>query len=99
MQKRAEKDLEDLHYRMVEIAGVEFNPVSSQQLSELLFGYKKVNKQGEFIGNIELLDNSFNFPVISTTAGGVPQTGDKQLEALSKMNYKRDKGSKKELSL
>ena len=45
MQKRAEKDLEDLHYRMIEIAGVEFNPASSQQLSELLFGYKKVNKQ------------------------------------------------------
>lgn len=91
MQKKAESDLEELHYQMIEIAGVEFNPASSQQLGELLFGYKKVNKKGEFTGNIELLDNGFDFPVISLTAGGAPQTGDKQLRALSKMNYKRDK--------
>ena len=99
MQKRAEKDLEDLHYRMIEIAGVEFNPASSQQLGELLFGYKKVNKQGEFTGNIELIDNGFDFPVISLTAGGAPQTGDKQLKALSKMNYKRDKRKQEGIEL
>lgn len=99
MQKRADRDLEDLHYRMIEIAGVEFNPASSQQLSELLFGYKKVNKKGEFTGNIDLLDNGFNFPVISLTAGGAPQTGNKQLKALSKMNYKRDKRKQEGIEL
>lgn len=33
------KDKEDLEYRMFELAGVQFNPSSSQQLCELLFGY------------------------------------------------------------
>lgn len=99
MQKKAEKDLEQLHYDMVEIAGVEFNPASSQQLSELLFGYKKVNKAGEFSGNIELIENGFNFPVVSLTAGGAPQTGDSQLKQLSKTNYKRDKRKQEGIEL
>lgn len=99
MQKKAEKDLEQLHYDMVEIAGVEFNPASSQQLSELLFGYKKINKVGEFSGNIELIENGFNFPVVSLTAGGAPQTGDSQLKQLSKVNYKRDKRKQEGIEL
>ena len=99
MQKKAEKDLEQLHYDMVEIAGVEFNPASSQQLSELLFGYKKINKAGEFSGNIELIENGFNFPVVSLTAGGAPQTGDSQLKQLSKVNYKRDKRKQEGIEL
>lgn len=99
MQIRAKEDLEELHYKMIEIVGVEFNPASSQQLGELLFGYKKVNKKGEFTGNVDLLDNGFDFPVISLTAGGAPQTGDKQLKALSKMNYKRDKRKQEGIEL
>ena len=99
MQKRAEKDLEDLHYRMIEIAGVEFNPSSNQQLAELLFGYKKVNKNGEFVGNVDILECSFNFPIQSTTSKGVPQTGDSVLNALSKLNYKKDKRKKEGVEL
>lgn len=90
MSIKAEKDLESLLYQMVEIAGVKFLPSSPQQLAELLFGYLKYNKKGEFSGNKDLVEASFNFPVISTTATGIPQTGDTQLKALSKKSYKRD---------
>jgi DNA polymerase I-like protein with 3'-5' exonuclease and polymerase domains len=41
MSRMAEKDLEDLEYKVYEIAGVEFNIGSNQQLAEILFGYKK----------------------------------------------------------
>ena len=37
-------DLDDLQYRIYELAGVEFNISSSQQKSELLFGYEKERK-------------------------------------------------------
>lgn len=99
MAEKAEKDLEKLHYDMVEIAGVKFSPTSGQQLAELLFGYQKYNKAGEFSGNKEILDVSFNFPVISETATGIPQTGDAQLKALSKKVYKRDKRKQEGLEL
>lgn len=39
-----QKDLEDLTYKIYELAGCEFNINSSQQKAELLFGYKKDNK-------------------------------------------------------
>ena len=91
MSKKAEKDMADMEYRMVEIAGVEFSPNSSQQLAELLFGYKKFNKKGEFVGNAHILEKSFNYPVVSETAGGMPQTGDKQLKAITQQVFKRDK--------
>lgn len=99
MQKRAEKDLADMEYKMIEIAGVEFSPTSSQQLAELLFGYEKFNKKGEFTGNAHILAKSFNFPVISTTEGGAPQTGDYQLEQLLKQTYKKDKRKQEGLEL
>jgi DNA polymerase I-like protein with 3'-5' exonuclease and polymerase domains len=42
-------------------------------------------------GNQHLVENSFGFPVISTTATGQPKTGADELEELSKKVYKRDK--------
>lgn len=39
-----QKDLEELTYKIYELAGCEFNINSSQQKAELLFGYKKDNK-------------------------------------------------------
>lgn len=91
MQKKAEKDLADLEYDIVEIAGVSFNIGSSQQLGELLFGYKKFNKEGNYVGNINLVENSFGFPMQGTTAGGAPSTGEGALKSLTKINYKKDK--------
>jgi len=41
MQKMAEKDLQELEYRIKEIAGIDFNINSDQHLQELLFGYEK----------------------------------------------------------
>lgn len=39
-----EKDLDELQYRVFELAGVEFNLGSSQQKAEILFGYRKPDK-------------------------------------------------------
>lgn len=45
----------------------------------------------EFSGNKHLIENSFRFPVISTTETGIPKTGANELEVLAKKQYKRDK--------
>lgn len=77
------EDLEELQYKIFELSGVEFNPNSNQQLAELLFkceDYKNPNK--------EILDVSFNFPVISVTAKGMPQANNSVLEKLAKKEYK-----------
>lgn len=39
-----QEDLDDLQYKIYELAGVEFNINSSQQKAELLFGYEKESK-------------------------------------------------------
>ncbi|MBO8161074.1 MAG: hypothetical protein H0Z24_05510 [Thermosipho sp. (in: Bacteria)] len=83
MSREMEEDIENLEYRLYELAGVEFNPNSSQHLAELLFGY------GDFKNpNGDILSASFNFPVISVTAKGVPQTSSGVLEKLAKKEYK-----------
>jgi DNA polymerase-1 len=43
MEAEARKILDKLHYEMVEIAGVHFEPSSNQQVAELLFGFKKTS--------------------------------------------------------
>lgn len=45
MQELAEKEAENLKYKMFELTGVEFNPDSSQHLYEILFGFKKKTVQ------------------------------------------------------
>ena len=40
-----QNDLDDLQYKIYELAGVEFNIGSSQQKAEILFGYQKEPKQ------------------------------------------------------
>ena len=39
-----DKDLDELQYRIYELAGVEFNIGSTQQKAEILFGYRKPDK-------------------------------------------------------
>jgi DNA polymerase I-like protein with 3'-5' exonuclease and polymerase domains len=90
MQVKAEKDLADLEYKIVEIAGVKLNIGSSQQVAELLFGYKKFNKKGEFSGNVEILEHSFDYPIQSKTPTGIPKTGESELVQLTRLTYKRD---------
>jgi DNA polymerase-1 len=91
MSAKAEKDLADLEYKIVEIAGVQFKVTSSQQLGEILFGYKKLNKKGEFSGNANILEHSFGFAVTSKTDGGAPSTGESALLEIAKMHFKKDK--------
>lgn len=45
MERDIDADVEQLKYDMFDIAGVEFNPSSNAQLSELLFGYVAESKE------------------------------------------------------
>lgn len=90
MNDEVKKDLESLEYRIIELSGVLFKVTSSQQLSEILFGYKKM-KNGEFVGNAKIVENSFDFPVVKKTPTGAPKTGNSELLALLKKVYKKDK--------
>lgn len=89
MKKEIKEDSDRLLYEIIDIAGVEFNPKSSAQLGELLFGYvpeKTLKKNPDY--TTPLLENSFGFRVLSTTAKGAPQTNASTLWKLSKMSYK-----------
>ncbi len=89
MREEMKQDMEELVYQMYELSGVEFNPSSSQQLAELLFGYRKLDKNGnEGKINEHLIKKSFKFPVISVTGKGAPQTSSDVIWKLSKMQYK-----------
>lgn len=115
MRTSIKEDIEDIEYKIYELAGIEFNIGSNQQLAELFFGYKKPlkkpqeNKKWSYFSKEEreikikdynkrlgiwensttpILDNSFNFPVISQTPSGVPQTNAYVFRKISKMTYK-----------
>lgn len=45
MSKEAEVEIKNLEYKLYSLAGIEFNPSSSQNLYELLFGFKKKTVQ------------------------------------------------------
>ena len=78
-----QEDMDNLLFDIYELAGVKFNPGSSQQLAELLFGYdQSINV------NQEILAMTFDFPVISTTPKGVPQSSTGVLERIVKKEYK-----------
>ena len=78
-----EKDLDELSYEMLEIAGVHVELGSTQQLAQLLYGYSDFKNVSESI-----LKASFNFPIGSTTAKGVPQVNTANIEKLAKADYK-----------
>lgn len=89
MKEEVKKDIEQLLYDIIELAGVEFSPSSNQQLAELLFGYEKLDKEGNISDkcNQHILEKSFGFKVVSATAKGAPQTNALTLFKLSKMQY------------
>lgn len=78
-----QKDLEELEYNMLELAGVNLSLGSTQQLAQLLHGYDQFKNPDK-----DILAKSFDFPVISTTPKGVPQIKTATLEALVKKEYK-----------
>lgn len=78
-----QEDMDNLLFDIYELAGVKFNPGSSQQLAELLFGYDQSKNP-----NTNIIDMSFNFPVVSTTPKGVPQSSTGVLERIAKKEYK-----------
>ena len=104
MQRLAEIELDKFKYQLFELAGVEFNVSSGQQVGEILFGHKKIikdKKTGAYKEsyNQHLVDASFNFPVQAWTDGGkekdkklkIPKTDDDSLEDLLKLEYKDKK--------
>lgn len=89
MKTEIDEDTERLMYEMQDLAGVEFNAGSSQQLGELLFAYipeKKLSKDLDYTS--PLIENTFGLRPISKTASGAPQTNANTLYKLSKMEYK-----------
>lgn len=78
-----QEDLDQLEYDMLELAGVQMNLGSNQELVQLLFGYDNFKNPKE-----HLLQYTFDFPVESTTAKGVPQVNGAVLEKLAKKEYK-----------
>lgn len=85
MDESITKDIDALLYEMTDIVGTSFNPASTKQLGELLFGYQKEEKDSV------LMDLSFHFPANSFTKSGAPSTDTQTLWNLSKLVYKRDK--------
>lgn len=89
MRVEINEDIDQLLYKMYDIAGLEFNPGSSAQLGELLFNYvpaKKLTKEPNYTS--PLLENTFGLRPISKTATGAPQTNADTFYKLSKMTYK-----------
>lgn len=81
------EDMEQMLYDMIEIAGVKINPSSNQQLSALLFGYIKEGAKPTAEMQA-LLDSSFHFRVMSSTATGAPQTNSSTLWHLAHQSFK-----------
>lgn len=82
MQIDMNKDLESLEFELLSLAGVQLNLGSSQQLAELLFGYSNSKNPNEAI-----IENSFGFPIESTTKTGAPVTDSKAIRHLAKKSY------------
>lgn len=76
------KDLDELTYKMLELAGVHVELTSTQQLAQLLYGYSEFKNV-----NPQILKASFKFPITSTTGKGVPQVNASTLEAIVRKNY------------
>jgi DNA polymerase-1 len=75
MQVLAEKELEKLEYKMYEIAGIEININSDDQMAALLFGHVKITKDkktGEYHEkpDTKIIAKNFGLPIISWTDGG-----------------------------
>lgn len=88
MEEEIQLDTNKLLYEIQYLAGVQFNPSSSQQLAELLFGKcSKKNAEKENYTS-PLIENTFGFKVLSQTASGAPATDSATLFKLSKMTFK-----------
>lgn len=91
MEVNIKADMEDLLYKMIEIAGIEVNCSSNQQLAALLFGYvppKKAKDKKDGCEFEKILSASFDFKVLSTTKSGAPQVNADTLWKLSHAEYK-----------
>ena len=89
-------DLDDLQYKIYELAGIEFNIGSSQQKAEILYGYEKpLSKTGKDTRNYNILEHSFNFTPTNFTKSGAPSTDNDSVWRISKKEYKNNKRKQK----
>lgn len=84
MGEEMQKDIEELKYKLLELAGVEINLDSPQQLIQLLYGYKEGFKNV----NEDILKVSFKFPIEYRTEKGQPQVNNSALIKIAKKSYK-----------
>lgn len=91
MQKDINKDCEDLSYKMLELAGVEFNPNSNQHRAELMFGWEKPDGKNKANRNQEIIDNNFGFKPLTFTPKGMPQTNNELFWTYSNFPDTRNK--------
>ncbi len=84
MGKDMDNDLEELEYELLDIAGVQMELTSNQQLTQLLFGYSEGYKNPRH----DILSVNFGFPITNTTAKGAPQVNNNTLSKLAKKDYK-----------
>lgn len=84
MGKDMDKDLEELEYELLDLAGVQMELTSNQQLTQLLFGYSEGYKNPRQ----DILNSTFGFPILSKTKKGAPQVNNSTLEKISKKDYK-----------
>ena len=92
METDMKAGIEALNYRIIELAGAEFNPSSSQQLAELLYGYIKPKKDEDpdlvTSNNPHIQAVSFGFPIEFYTKGGSPSTDNNTIWHISRKQYK-----------
>lgn len=79
LQKEITIDCDNLLYQMFELVGKEFNPNSSQQKAEVMFGFVKqdyMTKKGKLMKanpNHDLIALNFGFKPLTYTDTGIPQ--------------------------
>lgn len=105
MTKLALDTMDKLSYEIYEIVGVKFNIKSNQQISEILYGFKKRIRDKKNGGykesfNEDLVKLNFGFKPVDWTAGGVskdeklktPKSDKDALKKLLKQRCKKEGG-------
>lgn len=92
MKVEIQKAYTQVAFEAIELFGVQFDMNSPQQVAEVLFGYKKFNKNKEYVGNRHLVDNSYGFtPVAVSDKTGQPSIGEDNLDVILRMQFPKDK--------
>lgn len=84
MQTSIKKDIEEIEYKIYELAGIEFNIGSNQQLAELFFGYVKPVKHPKESKTWRELDNDKRAAKIKEYEKKIQEQEDNQSKLLQR---------------